>query len=50
MTVDLHRGVLAIQGRRTEWVGPDPWELGARSEECDPRTVGPRISDWRIPL
>jgi len=50
VTVDLHRGVLTIRGRRTEWVGPDPWALGAGSEECDPRYVGPRISDWRIPL
>ncbi len=50
VTVDLYRGVLAIQGKRTEWIGPDPWKLGASDKDCDPRTVGPRISDWRIPF
>ncbi len=50
VSVDLGRGVLSIDGKRTEWVGPDPWELGATEEEFDPRVVGPRISSWRIPL
>ena len=50
VTVDLRRGFLEIDGRRTEWVGPDPWELGASKESFDPGTIAPRIGNWRIPL
>lgn len=47
VTLDLERGELTIEGRRTEWVGPDPW---ARGEVTDrPREyLHPWISDRRL--
>jgi len=31
VTLDLDRGELAIKGRRTQWVGPDPWARGEQA-------------------
>lgn len=47
VTIDLELGVLSVEGRRTRWVGPDPWQIGT---EANPRYVRPAISDWRIPF
>jgi 3',5'-cyclic-AMP phosphodiesterase len=50
VTLDLTRGEMTIEGRRTEWVGPDPWQRGA-SEKSDPRDrVRPAISDRTVAL
>jgi predicted phosphodiesterase len=38
-------GMILITGKSTEWVGPNPWELGIDEKTMDPATVGPRISD-----
>ena len=48
-TLDLGRQELELEGRRTEWVGPDPW---ARGETTDrPREdLHPWISDRRLPI
>ena len=49
VTVDLDRGELVLEGRRTEWVGPDPWARG----ETTPRPredLHPWISDRRLKL
>ena len=47
--LDFDRGELVLEGRRTEWVGPDPW---ARGETTDrPRDhLHPWISDRRLKL
>ena len=50
VTIDPGHGILSVEGRQTEWVGPNPWELGGSKAEFDPVTVGPRISDWRMPI
>lgn len=54
VTVDLERGAMTIEGRRTEWVGPSPAELLPDGAELppswNPAVCGPRISDWRLPL
>jgi predicted phosphodiesterase len=50
VTVDLANGILAIEGRSTEFVGPSPWEMGASREELEAPTLVPRISDWRTPV
>ncbi len=49
VTLDLDRGALVIKGRRTRWVGPDPW---ARGEQAPwPREqLRPWISDRRLKL
>ena len=49
VTLDLDRGELVIKGRRTRWVGPDPW---ARGEQAPwPREqLRPWISDRRLKL
>jgi Icc protein len=38
VTIDLARGELSVEGRSSEWVGPDPWTRGA-PEARHPRTV-----------
>lgn len=49
VTLDFDRGELLIEGRRSEWVGPDPW---ARGETTDrPREwLHPWISDQCLQL
>lgn len=49
VTLDFDRDEMIIEGRRSEWVGPDPW---ARGETTDrPREhLHPWISDRRLKL
>jgi Icc protein len=49
VTLDLDRGELVIEGKRSEWIGPDPW---ARGETTDrPReSLHPWVSGHRVPL
>ena len=47
VTLDLNRRELTLEGKRTEWVGPDPWARGEttdRPHEC----IHPWISDRRL--
>jgi 3',5'-cyclic AMP phosphodiesterase CpdA len=47
--LDFERGELVIEGRRTEWVGPDPWVRGETTDR--PREhLHPWISDRRLKL
>lgn len=49
VTLDFDRNELVLEGRRTEWVGPDPWTRGETTER--PReSLHPWISDRRLPL
>ncbi len=49
VTVDFDRNELRIEGRRTDWVGPDPWTRGETTDR--PREhLHPRISDRRLEL
>lgn len=50
VTVDLVGGLLAIEGRRSEFVGPSPWEQGASRDELDAETLRPEIRGWKKPL
>lgn len=46
---DFERGELVVEGRRTEWVGPDPWQRGETTQR--PRDhLHPVISDRRETL
>lgn len=49
VTLDLDWGELAIEGRSSEWIGPDPW---ARGETTDrPReSLHPWVSGHRVTL
>lgn len=50
VTLDLNCGELWLEGRRSEWVGPDPWQRGA-SEDQYPRDKNrPAISDRKLAL
>lgn len=47
VTLDFDRGELVIEGRRSEWVGPDPWTRGETTDR--PReSLHPWISDRRL--
>lgn len=47
VTMDLDRGELLIEGKRTEWLGPDPWTRGEITDR--PReSLHPWISDQRV--
>ena len=49
VTLDFERGELVIEGRRSEWVGPDPWERGETTDR--PREqIHPWISDRHLKL
>lgn len=49
VTVDFDRGELVLEGRRTEWVGPDPWTRGETTERAH-EGIHPWISDRRLKL
>jgi len=52
ITLDL-RGTLSIQGVRSEFVGPSPWELGLKEKEgtvASKNIIVPRISDRKLTL
>lgn len=49
VTLDLGRGELTLEGRRSEWIGPDPWARGETTHR--PREfLHPWISDRRLEL
>jgi Icc protein len=50
VTLDLERGTLEIEGKRSEWIGPDPWQRGASGKEYRPDRTRPGISDRQLPL
>ena len=50
VTVDRAAGRLVIEGRTTEWVGPDPWARGATEQICAHENCRPAISDRNISL
>lgn len=45
VTVDLEQKELRIEGRRSEFVGPAPWELGEDKDYWDAATLTPYVSD-----
>lgn len=50
VTLDLDAGTLSIEGRASEWVGPDPWTRGAPEKDYPRDTSRPAISDWSGPI
>jgi hypothetical protein len=49
VTLDLDRGELVIEGRRSEWLGPDPWARGETTDRPK-ESLHPWISDHRVPM
>lgn len=49
VTLDFARGELVLEGRRTEWVGPDPWARGETTDRPHEH-IHPWISDrgWKL--
>lgn len=47
VTLDAEAGTLSIEGRTSEWVGPDPWERGAPEKEYPRDRQRPMISPWQ---
>ena len=50
VTIDNARGFLSIEGRRSSFVGPAPWELGRDRDYWDAGTLTPHVSDWKMPV
>ncbi|MEM7385186.1 MAG: metallophosphoesterase [Verrucomicrobiota bacterium] len=50
VTVDLRRGFMSIEGRRSTFVGPPPWIIGRDRDYWDAATLTPDVSDWKMPL
>lgn len=50
VTLDIANGAMSIEGSKTEFVGPSPWDLGASREELDAASLKPTVSDWRVPM
>jgi 3',5'-cyclic AMP phosphodiesterase CpdA len=50
VTLDLARGELSIEGRRSEWVGPDPWHRGETDKSKPRDCVHPYLSDRKVKL
>jgi hypothetical protein len=50
VTLDFERGTLVVEGKHSEWIGPDPWQRGATEKDISRETTRPAISDRRLPL
>ena len=50
VTMDLAAGQMVIEGRHSEFVGPDPWERGAQEPRYSRETVRAEIRGWKGPI
>ncbi len=48
VTIDRIQGSMSMQGRRSSFVGPSPWELGQDRAYWDADTLTPDVSDWDL--
>lgn len=50
LTIDPGTAKITVQGRKSQWIGPSPQELGNRylSEEQQRENLRPEISNWEI--
>jgi len=49
VTLDLDRGELVLEGKHSEWLGPDPWTRGETTDRAREH-LQPRISDRSLSL
>ncbi len=50
VTIDLAQGALTLEGRKTEWVGKSPWEVGATQATHPQEIVRPEIVSRTVSL
>jgi hypothetical protein len=50
VTLDRQRGFMQIEGVKSEFVGPSPWELGASRKKFDAATLSANVSDRKLPI
>ena len=50
VTIDRARGFMQIEGKRSTFVGPAPWELGHGRDFWDASTLNAEISNWKMPI
>lgn len=52
ITIDPIRGILEVEGRSSQWVGPSPSDLGIPISQCPPETTVPAIRhrQWPWPM
>jgi hypothetical protein len=50
VTLDFERGTMVVEGKRSEWIGPDPWQRGATEKDFSHENTRPAISDRRLRL
>ncbi len=50
VTLDRQHGFMQIEGVKSEFVGPSPWELGASRKKLDAATLSANVSDWKLPI
>lgn len=48
VTIDRVHGTMSMQGRRSSFVGPAPWELGRDRDFWDADTLTANVSDWNL--
>ena len=50
VTLDPTRGFLQIEGRKSEFVGPAPWDIGGTKESWDAKSLTAEVSGWKMPV
>lgn len=50
VTLDPARGTLEIEGRSSEWVGPDPWARGVSEQDYPRDLYRPAVSERKLLL
>jgi predicted phosphodiesterase len=48
VTIDRVQGTMSMQGRRSSFVGPSPWDLGQDRAYWDADTLTADVSDWSL--
>lgn len=50
VTIDQVRGFMGIEGRRSSFVGPAPWEIEHDRKHWDAPTLTAGVADWKMPI
>ena len=50
VTIDFSSNQLIVQGRQSQWVGPNPWERGVQESDYPKQTNRPEISSVQVAI
>ncbi len=50
VTLNYTKGYISIDGKKSSFVGPAPWEVGGDESSWDAPTLTPNISNWKMPV